>query len=144
MHLKKNGALAKPFLSSPPAMINLILHSLAARYKTILHQIETLTSRHFRRLYIVGGGNRNRLLNHITQQATGLKLVCGAQESSTLGNVSIQLAALDRLHLSPVGEYRGDVEQHGVDHEAVSRWAGVLADAQVQAQSTKTIQSSPV
>jgi rhamnulokinase len=139
--LENRGVPAKPFLSSPPAMINLILHSLAARYAAVIHQIEALTAKKFRRLHVVGGGSRNRLLNHLTQQATGLELACGAQESSTLGNVSIQLAALERLHHDPAVEYRGNVEKQGVDHEAVSFWAGTLADA--QAQSTTAIQSSP-
>ena len=68
--LENAGVSAKPFLSSPPAMINLILHSLAARYAAVIHQIETLTAKKFRRLYIVGGGSRNLLLNRLTQQAT--------------------------------------------------------------------------
>ena len=143
MQLENGGVPAKPFLSSPPAMINLILHSLAARYAAVLHQIETLTAKQFRRLYIVGGGSRNLLLNRLTQRATQLELVCGAQESSTLGNVSIQLAALERRQFESVGECGENVEQQGVDREAVSSWAGVLADAQTQVQSTPEIQSSP-
>ena len=141
MQLESAGVSAKPFLTSPPAMINLILHSLAARYAAVIHQIEGLTAKQFRRLYIVGGGSRNRLLNRLTQGATQLEPLCGAQESSTLGNVSIQLAALERLHLDSVGEYRGTVEQQGVDHEAVSFWAGTLIDTQTQ--SPDTIQSFP-
>jgi rhamnulokinase len=141
MQLDNAGISAKPFLTSPPAMINLILHSLAARYAAVIGQIEDLTAKQFRRLYIVGGGSRNRLLNCLTQRATQLELVCGAQESSTLGNVSIQLAAMERLQLDSVGKYRGNVERQGVDREAVSFWAGMLADS--QAQTTTTIQSSP-
>ena len=144
MQLENAGISAKPFLSSPPAMINLILHSLAIRYAAVLHQIEALTTKKFQRLYIVGGGSRNLLLNRLTQRATQLELVCGAHESSTLGNVSIQLAALERLHRAVAGDYPGDVEQHGVDRDAVSLWAGVLADAQATVQSTPEIQSSPV
>ncbi len=143
MQLESNSISATPFLSSHPAMINLVLHSLAARYAAVIHQIEALTAKRFRRLYIVGGGSRNRLLNHLTQRTTGLELVCGAQESSTLGNLSIQLAALEKQQLDPTGTYREDVKQQGVDREAVSSWAGVLADAQAQAQSTPEIQSSP-
>jgi rhamnulokinase len=141
MQLESAGISAKPFLSSPPAMTNLILHSLAARYAAVLHQVEALTAKQFRRLYIVGGGSRNLLLNRLTERATQLELFCGAQESSTLGNVSIQLAALEKLHLDSVGEYRGNVEQQGVGREAVSFWAGILADT--QAQSPPTIQSAP-
>ncbi len=143
VQLENGGLPAKPFLSSPPAMINLILHSLAARYADILRQIETLTAKKFRRLYIVGGGSRNLLLNRLTQRATQLELVCGVQESSTLGNISIQLAALERSHLDPDGEYLGNVEQQEIDQEGVSRWARVLADADAQAQPTPTIHSSP-
>ena len=140
--LENSGVSAKPFLSSPPAMISLILHSLAARYAAVVRQIQTLTAKRFNRLYIVGGGSKNRLLNYLTQQATGLEIACGTQESSTLGNLSIQLATLERLRLHPVDEYRGNVNPQGVDHEAVSFWAGILADA--QAQSASSVQSSPV
>ena len=45
MQLENAGVSAKPFLRSPPAMINLILHSLAARYAAVLHQIEALTAK---------------------------------------------------------------------------------------------------
>jgi rhamnulokinase len=141
IQLEGAGISSKPYLSSPPATINLILHSLAARYAVIIKEIETLTSKKFRRLYIVGGGSRNRLLNRLTQRATELELMCGAQESSTLGNLSIQLAALQKLQFYPAGEYRENVKQQGVDHEAVSFWAGTLADA--HAQATPTMQSHP-
>jgi len=141
LQLESAGFSADRFRSSPPAIINLILHSLAARYAAVLHQIEALTAKKFRRLYIVGGGSRNLLLNRLTQRATQLELVCGAQESSTLGNLSIQLAVLEKLQLDPAGECGENVEEQGVDREAVSSWAGTLADA--QAQSTPTRQLNP-
>ena len=88
-------------------------------------QIETLTAKKFRRLYIVGGGSRNLLLNRLTQQATKLEMVCGAQESSTLGNFSIQLAALEKTAArNPQASMVRTWNQQGVDHEAVSYWAG--------------------
>lgn len=136
--LESAGMSAAPFLASHPAMINLILHSLAVRYAAVIHQIEALTAKKFRRLNVVGGGSRNFLLNRLTQQATQLDVVCGAQESSTLGNVSIQLAALGDQQLDPSGEYRADL-QRGVEREAVSYWAGMLAEA----QAALTTQSSP-
>ena len=131
--LENRGISAKPFISSPAAITNLILYSLAARYAALLHQIESLTGKHFRRLYIVGGGSKNTLLNRLTQQATGLELVCGAQESSTVGNFAIQLAALEKRHRSGTNEYREDVDQRGVEHDAVALWAGLLPDPGVQA-----------
>jgi rhamnulokinase len=139
--LESAGIPAKPFLCSPPAMINLILHSLAARYSAVLHQIETLTAKKFRKLYIVGGGSRNLSLNRLTQKATQLELVCGAQESSTAGNLSIQLAVMEKLRPNQAGEYRENANPQGVDREAVSDWASILANA--QAQPTPTMQSNP-
>ena len=139
--LEDAGISAKPFLCSPPAMVNLILHSLAARYAAVIDQIEALTAKKFRRLYIVGGGSRNLLLNRLTQRATQLETVCGAQESSTLGNLSIQLAALEKPQLDLAGEYGENGNLQGVDREAVSYWAGMLADAQTP--SIPTMQSAP-
>jgi rhamnulokinase len=141
--LTQNGVSAKSLLASPAAMTNLILHSLAARYAAVLHQVESLTSQRFQRLYVVGGGSRNILLNRLTQQATGLELICGAQESSTLGNLSIQLAAMGKMHAARSGEYRGGVEQRGVDYKTVARWAGMLTDPGVHAPSAERIESPP-
>ncbi len=52
-----------------------------------------VTGKRLRRLYIVGGGSRNTLLNRLTQEATGLEVRCGFVESTTIGNFAIQLAA---------------------------------------------------
>ena len=141
--LEDRGVSSTPFLASPPAMTNLILHSLAARYAAVLRQIETLTGKRFQRLYVVGGGSKNSLLNHLTQQATGLELLCGAQESSTIGNFSIQLAALERTHRSRTGAYRWDEDQSGINGDAVAKWVGILCDPAVQAPPTEQIPASP-
>lgn len=111
-----------PDQSSPAAIVSLILHSLAARYAELLRQIQSLTGKKFQRLYIVGGGSKNILLNRLTQQATGLEVICGAQESTTVGNFAIQMAALDGLHA-------GVVRQSPVTHLAVAHWAGVLCNS---------------
>jgi rhamnulokinase len=113
--LQRSHGAQEPPPCSPPEMTNLILHSLAARYATVLRQAAALTGKQFKRLYLVGGGSKNSLLNRLTKQATGLELICGAQESATLGNFSVQLAALEKIN------------QEGVNQDAVARWAAVLA-----------------
>ena len=77
-----------------PRMVNLILYSLAAKYGEILSDLAHITGKKFKRIYIVGGGSRNRLLNRLTASATNLEVRCGAVESSTVGNFAVQLAAL--------------------------------------------------
>ncbi len=97
-----------------PAMVNLILHSLAAKYGEVVSNLARITGKKFKRIYIVGGGSRNTLLNRLTANATGLEVRCGAVESSTLGNFAVQLAAQ---------------ENASVDAVAVAHWAEQLSSA---------------
>ena len=100
-----------------PAMANLIFHSLAQRYATVLQDAIRITGRDLKRLYVVGGGSRNALLNRLTARATGLEVVRGSSESTTVGNFAIQLAALS-------GEYADDV---GVSATGTAKWANLLS-----------------
>ncbi len=72
---------------------SLIFYSLAARYADVLKDLAEVTGKTFRTLYVVGGGGRNTLLNRLTAKATGLKVQPGHIESSTIGNLAIQMAA---------------------------------------------------
>lgn len=108
--------------STPAEIINLIMHSLAARYATVLKQAEQLTGKRFQRLYVVGGGSRNKMLNRLTRQATGLEVICGAAESSTLGNFAVQLAALEPRTGTTASQDR------------ISKWARVLAQTCADAE----------
>ena len=101
-----------------PLYASLIFHSLAARYAEVLREVASITGKSFSRIYIVGGGSRNLLLNRLTEQATGLQVIAGAVESSTLGNFAVQMATLE-------GAYDAVT---GVQASAVARWAGVLAE----------------
>jgi rhamnulokinase len=77
-----------------PATASLIFRSLAARYAELFQQIEALTGKSIRRIYIVGGGSRNAFLRELTAAATGKEVYAGSAESSTVGNFALQLAAL--------------------------------------------------
>jgi rhamnulokinase len=94
-----------------PAFANLIFHSLAARYKQVLHKISTHTGKKLERVFIVGGGSRNQYLNRLIAQTTGLEVHCGSPESSTIGNFAIQLAVLDG-HPAPSAE---QISRYAVD-----------------------------
>jgi len=109
-----------PILDGPemaPTMANLIFHSLAYRYAAVLQDATRITGRGLKRLYVVGGGSRNSMLNRLTAKATGLEVLTGSTESTTVGNFAIQLTALD-------GNYSDGA---GVSASAVAKWASVLA-----------------
>jgi rhamnulokinase len=103
-----------PAAASAPQMVNLIMHSLAARYREVIGSVAYLTGKKLRKVYIVGGGSRNALLNRLTAQATGLEVRTGAVESSTVGNFAVQLATL---------------ENKVADKAAVAYWAQQLSNA---------------
>ncbi len=92
-----------------PAMVALILHSLAARYAQILARVQHHTGKQLQRLFIVGGGSRNTLLNQLTAKATGLSIHCGSAESSTIGNLAVQLAVLEGHNPSESRQFSLDV-----------------------------------
>jgi rhamnulokinase len=102
--------------ANAPQFALLIFHSLAARYAEVLARISQLSGKNFKRLYIVGGGSQNDLLNRLTASATGLEVHRGAVESSTIGNFAVQLAALNQARSG----------SNGVSAEAVSAWAVLL------------------
>jgi rhamnulokinase len=92
---------------------NLILHSLAKKYAEVLRDITAITGKQIRKLYIVGGGSRNALLNRLTEEQSGLQVIAGSPESSTIGNFAVQLARLD-------DDWKPSI---GVSSTGVSRWA---------------------
>ena len=44
-----------------------------------------------RKMQIVGGGSRNRLLNQFTADATGCTVLAGPVEATALGNLAMQM-----------------------------------------------------
>jgi rhamnulokinase len=91
-----------------------------------LRSIESTTTKKLRRVFIVGGGNKNQLLNRLTREKSGLDVVLGSSESTTIGNFAIQLAALD-------GEW---VPGIGVPAEAVAKWAQRLTSISIAIPAT--------
>lgn len=100
-----------------PLMANAIFHGLAKRYAEVLKDVQAITGKKLTRLCIVGGGSKNALLNRLTAEFTGLDVVPGAAESSTIGNFAVQLSTRAGGHDADVGASAG----------AIARWAGVLS-----------------
>lgn len=65
--------------------------SLAEGYRQAIEEIEQNTGKQYRKLYIVGGGAKNRFLNRLTEEATGKEVVALPIEATALGNLMIQI-----------------------------------------------------
>jgi rhamnulokinase len=88
-----------------PAVASLLFHSLAARYAEVLHSVAAITGKQLRRIYIMGGGSQNDLLNRLTTEATGLPVYKIGTECSTIGNFAVQLATLEKSSQIPTSAW---------------------------------------
>ena len=95
--------------NQPGGMTRLILESLAATYRKVLDNLETLLGRPIDRVHIVGGGSRNRLLNQLAANATGRTVIAGPAEATAAGNILVQ--AIGAGDVSGLAEARQIVER---------------------------------
>ena len=97
------------FNEDPIAISKTIFDSLAFRYASVLRSIESLTDRKLEGIHVLGGGGRNRYLNQMTADASGLKVKAGLFEATVLGNVLVQAIAAGRFaSLSAARSYVAD------------------------------------
>lgn len=75
---------------NPGEVTRVILNSLAARYRQVLETLERLTGSSLDVIHVVGGGARNKLLNQITANLTGRRIVAGPPEATAAGNALVQ------------------------------------------------------
>jgi len=85
----------------PAALAAAIFRSLARRYAEVVHSLRITTRKDIKCLCIVGGGVRNAALNRLAGMATGLEVVPGPSEATLLGNVAIQICALEGTRSLP-------------------------------------------
>jgi rhamnulokinase len=99
-----------------PVFARVIFESLAARYASALASLERMLGRKLERIHILGGASRNKLLTELTAQRTGLPVETGQTESSTIGNLAVQLAA---------SEANGEP----LSADSVRQWAALLCQS---------------
>jgi rhamnulokinase len=88
----------------PGEVIRCVLESLALYYRKTLREIERVTGRKIEKLYVVGGGTKNTLLNHFTANALQIPLIIGPSEATSAGNILVQ--AISMGHLKSLEEAR--------------------------------------
>jgi rhamnulokinase len=74
--------------------MRLICDSLGRGHADAMRAFEKMGGRKFRRILIVGGGSKNRLLCQATADAAGVPVVSFALEGTAVGNLANQLIAL--------------------------------------------------
>jgi rhamnulokinase len=103
-YCRKTGQEAPADIASTARVI---LYSLAMRYKQVLETLESLTGRTLEVVHIIGGGSRNMLLNQLTADVTGRRVLAGPAEATAAGNALTQ--AMGTGHIGSLEELRAVV-----------------------------------
>ena len=83
-------ATGQPIPNSIGQYTRCIFDSLALRYRQVVEMLRELSPVTIERLYVIGGGARNRMLNQFTANAIGIPVKTGSSESTAIGNVMMQ------------------------------------------------------
>lgn len=71
-------------------LVRIILESLAFKYRLVIERIMELTGNRINQINVIGGGSRNWLLNQLTADFTGIRVIAGPVEATSIGNVLMQ------------------------------------------------------
>lgn len=74
-----------------------IYESLAMKYRQSLEEIEECTGKKYDRIYMVGGGIKDKLLCRLAACACGCEVTAGPVEAAAYGNGMIQLVSLGEI-----------------------------------------------
>jgi sugar (pentulose or hexulose) kinase len=84
-------------ISDKGLMTRMILENLARKYVETINQLEDVTGNQLDCLHVVGGGSQNDLLNQLTADTTGKKVIAGPVEATAIGNILIQARATGQI-----------------------------------------------
>jgi rhamnulokinase len=100
MVAKIAGACASarvPMPFSRGALVRLVMESLAQSYARTLDELDDIVGRRTEVVHVVGGGAQNALLNQLTADALGCRVVAGPVEATVLGNLLVQARTMEDL-----------------------------------------------
>jgi sugar (pentulose or hexulose) kinase len=90
------GTGQKP-INDKGQMVRMILENLARKYADTINQLEDVVADSIDCLHVVGGGSQNTLLNQLTANATGKKVIAGPAEATAIGNILMQAGATGQI-----------------------------------------------
>lgn len=87
----------QPECQNPGQYIRCCLESLAMAYRQNVELLESVLNRKFECIHVVGGGGRNSLLNQLTADVVGKRVVVGPFEATAVGNGLVQAMACGEI-----------------------------------------------
>ena len=83
-------ATGQPQPENVGEFVRCIFESLALRYRQVVEMLRELSPVAIERLYVIGGGAKNQMLNQYSANAIGIPVETGSSESTAVGNVMMQ------------------------------------------------------
>lgn len=77
--------------------VRCVLESLAVKYYFVMDKLQECADKKITRLYVVGGGSRNELLNQYIADALDMEVVVGLTEATAVGNIMQQAIADNKV-----------------------------------------------
>lgn len=87
----------QPVPETDGEVVRCMLESLALKYRQVYQSFKPYVTWE-EKLYIIGGGVQNDILNQFTANALGIPVITGASEATAVGNVMSQFKALGVYH----------------------------------------------
>jgi rhamnulokinase len=87
----------QPIPETEGELARCVYDSIALNSAIIINKMERLTSKNFKRIYVVSGGTRSPIMLQDIADITGKEVVSGSREAAVTGNVLVQLMALGEL-----------------------------------------------
>ena len=84
------AATGQPQPENVGEFVRCIFESLALRYRQVVEMLRELSPVTIERLYVIGGGAKNQMLNQYSANAIGIPVETGSSESTAVGNVMMQ------------------------------------------------------
>ncbi len=95
--IKMKEAIVELLKHNPPKndfeIFSSIYRSMALCYKKSIEELEKITRKKYKKLYIIGGGAKNKYLNELVQKYTKLEVIAMPIEATSLGNIKVQMKA---------------------------------------------------
>jgi len=83
--------------------VRCVLESLATKYFFVMKKLQASSKRNIKKLYIVGGGSQNDLLNQYIANALNIEVITGLTESTAIGSIIQQAIADGHIANMPEG-----------------------------------------
>lgn len=111
--------------------ISAAIESLACSYAVGIERLEEATGETVDKIYVVGGGTRDKELNQLTANRTGRPVLLGSAESTSLGNILAQMRFLESFSVEQMRKVirqsfpPTEVFVQAVKDDAVSRYRSI-------------------